>query len=196
MLEHRDETEYRDAINQGIDDADSLIKTFNALLGIAQTEAGNHRTEWKPVRLDTLASDLVDLYRPVAEKQGQTFEFEPGPKAEFTGSRDLLAQAIGNLLENAIKYTPEKGTVSLRVIPTDDYIEVSVSDSGPGIPESEREHVLERFVRLENSRHTPGNGLGLSLVSAVAKLHKAELQLSDAHPGLHVSLRFPREGAG
>lgn len=194
-LEPRTEPEYRDAIDKGIEDADSLIKTFNALLGIAQTEAGNHRTEWKRVRLDTLASDLADLYRPVAEERGQKFVFAAGPEVELTGSRDLLAQAIGNLLENAIKYTPDKGTVQLVISATAESIEVSVSDTGPGIPESEREHVLERFVRLENSRHTAGNGLGLSLVSAVAKLHRAELQFSDNAPGLRVTLRFPRNGA-
>jgi len=139
-----------------------------------------------------LLSDLEELYRPVAEMKGQEFMLVTGEPAEITGSRDLLAQAIGNLLDNAIKYTPEGGTILLQVQRLEDAIEVKVCDSGTGIPESERQHVLERFVRLENSRHTPGNGLGLSLVNAVAGLHGAELKLDDNLPGLIVILRLPR----
>ena len=192
LLEPRSGAEYRQAIQCGIADTESLIKTFNALLGIAQAEAGNHRTQWVPVELDKLASDLADLYRPVAEEKRQVLELYCSASATIIGSRDLLAQVLGNLLENAIKYTPKGGTIRLRVQPLMDFVEVNVSDTGPGIPESERGHVLERFVRLEGSRHTPGNGLGLSLVQAVAKLHEAELVLGDAGPGLSVTIRFPR----
>jgi signal transduction histidine kinase len=109
-----------------------------------------------------------------------------------TGSRELLAHAISNLLENAIKYTPKGGRIGLRLTPVRDGVEISVSDTGPGIPASERGRVLERFVRLDRSEDTPGTGLGLSLVDAVAKLHHAQLSLSDAHPGLVVTLTLPR----
>ncbi|MGH8679021.1 MAG: sensor histidine kinase [Burkholderiales bacterium] len=191
LLEPRSEEEYREAIHGGIEDTDALMKTFNALLEIAQAEAGVHRTTCGPVELDRLASDLVDLYRPVAEEKEQALELKNLGSAIITGSRDLLAQVIGNLLENAIKYTPRGGLIHLKVAPAQDVVEVVVSDTGLGIPESERDHVLERFVRLEDSRHTPGNGLGLSLVRAVSRLHNAELLLGDANPGLIVTIRFP-----
>jgi signal transduction histidine kinase len=190
LLESRSEDEYRKAIGKTIEDTESLIKTFNTMLDIAQLDSGNNRKQWGRVDLNMLASDLEELYRPVAEMKGQEFRLVTGEPAEITGSRDLLAQAIGNLLDNAIKYTPEGGTILLRVKRLEDAIEVMVRDSGPGIPAAEREHVLERFVRLENSRHTPGNGLGLSLVNAVAGLHAAELKLGDNRPGLIVTLRL------
>ena len=192
LLEERSAEEYRQAIGSTIEDAESLIKTFNAMLGIAQAESGNHRTQWGSIDLNQLASDLEELYRPAAGKKGQHFNLATGAPAEITGSRDLITQAIGNLLDNAIKYTPEGGTIRLQVKPLEDAVEVVVQDSGAGIPEAEREHVLQRFVRLESSRHTAGNGLGLSLVNAVARLHHAELRLDDAAPGLSVTLRFPR----
>ena len=195
LLEGRSEDEYRQAIGKSIEDTESLIKTFNTMLDIAQLDSGNNRTHWGRVDLNTLASDLEELYKPVAEIKGQEFRLVTGDPAEFIGSRDLLAQAIGNLLDNAIKYTPEDGTILLRVKRLKDATEVMVVDSGPGIPAAEREHVLERFVRLESSRHTPGNGLGLSLVKAVARLHGAGLRLGDAGPGLTVTLRFPHSRA-
>ena len=190
LLESRSEDEYRKAIGKTIEDTESLIKTFNTMLDIAQLDSGNNRKQWGRVDLNTLASDLEELYRPVAEMKGQEFRLVTGEPAEMTGSRDLLAQAIGNLLDNAIKYTPEGGSILLQVRRLEDAIEVVVRDSGTGIPAAEREHVLERFVRLENSRHTPGNGLGLSLVNAVAGLHGAELKLGDNRPGLIVTLRL------
>jgi signal transduction histidine kinase len=195
LLEGRSKDEYRDTIGKTIEDAESLIKTFNTMLDIAQLDSGNNRKQWSHVDLNTLASDLEELYRPVAEMKGQEFRLVTQEPAEITGSRDLLAQAIGNLLDNAIKYTPEGGSILLRVERLENTTEVMVCDSGTGIPESERQHVLERFVRLENSRHTQGNGLGLSLVKAVAHLHGAELRLGDAGPGLTVTLRFPHSRA-
>lgn len=195
LLEPRSEAAYREALSRGIEDAESLIRTFNALLEIAQTEAGNHRTQWGPVDLNRIASDLVELYRPVAEENTQMLEFHEACGVVVTGSRHLLAQAIGNLLENAIKYTPEGGAILLKVRTSAERVEVIVSDNGPGIPASDREHVLERFVRLESSRHTPGNGLGLSLVKAVARLHRGELLLGDAGPGLVATIRIPQARA-
>lgn len=191
LLESRSEREYRQTIGQAIEEIDSLVKTFNALLEIAQAEAGSHRTPWARVRLDELASDLVDLYKPVAESKGQVLDLVEREPVWIHGGRHLLAQAIGNLLENAIKYTPAGGTIAVRCKPATDAVDLLIADTGPGIPESERARVFERFARLDNSRHTPGNGLGLSLVKAVSELHKAQLELHDAHPGLIVAIRFP-----
>lgn len=192
LLEPRSEGEYQKVLRQSVEDIEGLIKTFNALLGIAQAEAGNHRTLWGQVDLRQLAVDLVDLYTPLTEDKQQTLKLHNGHGATIFGSRNLLAQSLGNLLENAIKYTPEGGTILLQINTSASHVEVSISDTGPGIPESEKAHVLEKFVRLENSRHTPGNGLGLSLVQAVASLHKATLELENTHPGLKVIQRFPR----
>ncbi|UCC56951.1 MAG: HAMP domain-containing protein [Gammaproteobacteria bacterium] len=194
LLEDRDPQEYRNALTQGIAETESLIRTFNALLSIAQAESGNHRAEWGTVNLDELAHDLADLYRASAEEKGQQLELITDNRSVITGSRDLLAQAIGNLLENAIKFTPDGGSIRLQVIPGRKTVDITLSDTGDGIPEAERAHVLERFVRLESARNTPGNGLGLSLVQAVATLHKAELLLGDSGPGLVVTLRFPQLG--
>ena len=191
LLEPRSPDTYREAIDQSINDADGLIKTFNALLGIAQTEAGNHRTEWGPVDINELAEGLADLYGPLAEDKEQTLEFIHNSNATINGSRHLLAQTFGNLIENAIKYTPEAGIIKLQVAHNVNFVEVIISDSGPGIPVEDRNHVFERFVRLDASRHTTGNGLGLSLVKAVCKLHKGTIELSDNQPGLVVRIKFP-----
>jgi signal transduction histidine kinase len=196
LLEPRSQAEYRQALDQGIDDADGLIKTFNALLAIAQTEAGSRRTHWDTVDLSAIARDLAELYAPLAEERGQTLEISNGEPVPIVGSRDLLAQALGNVLDNAVKYTPVNGTIQLRIGRRASAAEVRVTDSGPGIPESEHQRVIERFVRLDSSRHTPGNGLGLALVAAVTRLHQAELILADARPGLIVTMRFPDPKSG
>ena len=190
LLEPRSEEEYRKVLQHSIEDVESLINTFNSLLSIAQAEAGNHRTLWGQVDLKQLAVDLMDLYTPLTEDKHQTLKVINGHHAIIFGSRDLLAQSFGNLLENAIKYTPEGGSIELQITTSATQVEVSVSDTGPGVPESEKAHVLEKFVRLDNSRHTQGNGLGLSLVQAVANLHKAELELVNTHPGLKIIQRF------
>ncbi|MGQ0622502.1 MAG: sensor histidine kinase [Panacagrimonas sp.] len=191
LLEPREADEYREAISHGIEDADSLIRTFNALLGIAQAEAGSARSRWERVDLAALAQDVAELFGPLAEEKGQTLEYHECAVVHIGGSRDLLAQAIGNLLDNAIKHTPAGGSIHLRVARGPATAELTVTDTGPGIPQAEHQRVLLRFVRLDHSRHLPGNGLGLSLVQAVAKLHRAELVLGDAAPGLRVHIRFP-----
>jgi len=192
LLEPRTEEQYRRAIALGIEESESLIRTFNSLLEIAQAHAGQFSGNVQALDLCALAHDLVEFYGAVAEEAGLALAIEDCSCVNIEGSRDLIAQAIGNLLENAIKYTPAGGAVTVQVIQADNAVELRVNDNGPGIAEAERARVLERFVRLESARHTPGNGLGLSLVQAVARLHQAELTLRDGHPGLHVSLRFPR----
>lgn len=192
LIKRNSESEYREVISRTIEDTESLLGTFNALLGIAQMEAGSSRVQCGPVDLNRLACELLELYEPTAQEMGQGLQLVIGEAVEISGSRELLAQAIGNLLDNAIKYASPGGIIRLQVKPSRDSVEVLVSDSGPGIPEGERAHVFERFARLESARHTPGNGLGLSVVRAVARLHHAELVLGDNRPGLIVTLRFSR----
>jgi signal transduction histidine kinase len=137
-----------------------------------------------------LAQEAAELYEPLAEEKGITFTVELVPELYVPGNRHLLAQALANLLDNAIKYTPEGGRVGVALVRGEGGPILSVSDSGPGVPAEAREKVVERFHRLEESRNTPGSGLGLSLVAAVAKLHHAKLVFGDNAPGLTASLVF------
>jgi signal transduction histidine kinase len=191
LLEPRAEPEYRQAIGRAVEDAESVIGTFNALLGIAQAEAGSPRSAMERVDLGGLAVDLGELYEAAAEGRGQTLTVDARTGAQVAGHRHLLAQAIGNLLDNAIKYTPTGGRIALAVDDQAGRPVITVADTGPGIPEAHRSRALERFVRLDGARDTPGNGLGLSLVSAVCRLYGAELVLDDARPGLLVRIVFP-----
>ena len=177
----------REVMEKTLQDAEGMIATFNALLDIARAEAGSERAVFENVDLTALVDDIVELYRPLAEDKGQTMETSITPKQTLNANGHLLSQAFANLLDNAIKYTPEGGRIDVTVA---DGPVVTVADSGPGIAEVDRDQVLERFVRLDETRATPGNGLGLSLVSAVARLHDAALELSDNRPGLRVSLIF------
>jgi signal transduction histidine kinase len=185
LMANPDRGEARTLLEQTLCDADAMIQSFNALLSIARAEAGSERAAFEPVDLSEVGRDLAELYSPLAEEKGLTFASACPPGLVLQGNRHLLAQALANLLDNAIKYTPAGGRVTLSAQPGP---VITVADTGPGIPEAERERVLERFVRLDGDRSTPGNGLGLSLVSAVAKLHGAVLRLEDNHPGLRVSL--------
>lgn len=191
LRETLDGARYRATMEQTLSEVDGVLATFNALLRIAQTEAGAHRSDWVPLDLGTIARDVAELYQPAIEEQGDTLTTHIDAGLVLHGSRELVAQALANLLDNAIKYTPRGSRIELGATRSDGAIELSVSDNGPGIPIEARERVLERFVRLDVSRHQPGSGLGLSLVRAVANLHHAALELSDNHPGLKVTLRFP-----
>ena len=177
----------RPVLEQTLRDAETMIGTFNALLDIARAEAGSERAAFEEVDLTALVDDVVDLYQPLAEDKGQTIESRIAANQQLDANRHLLSQALANLLDNAIKYTPEGGRITITVT---DGPAIMVADSGPGIPEGERGKVLERFVRLDEARATSGNGLGLSLVHAVAKLHGARLVLEDNQPGLRVRLDF------
>lgn len=194
LLEERDPENYRAVMNEAIGDADSLIHTFNAMLSIARLEAGIDSSQWTETRIGDLAGELAELYEAVAEEEENlTFRTSIKTNPTFYCNRHLIGQAVSNLLDNAIKYTPQPGVVTLAVEGNDQQFTITVSDNGPGIPESERERVFERFVRLENERNSPGNGLGLSLVQAVVRLHSAKLTLDDNKPGLKVSLQFKRK---
>ena len=191
LIESRSETEYREAMTRAVEDANDLIRTFNALLEIALAESGDPRSSWDSVELGDLLVNMTELYEPLAEERNLTLTTHLIPDARVTGSAHLLAQAIGNLIENAIKYTPSGGRVELVDMTTPDGVAVEVHDTGPGIPAADRERVLLRFVRLDRARGTPGNGLGLSLVKAVVELHGARLLLTDNQPGLRVRIEFP-----
>jgi len=187
-------------IDAAIADAEELLGTFNALLRIARIESGGRRAGFAPTDLGPLLADLVELYEPLAADKGQALvltpaaPLEPGePTAEsdplrVNGDRDLLFQAIANLVDNAIKYSPEQGRIEIDARRDGDRISIQVADTGSGIPPEQRAKVFQRFYRLEDSRTTPGNGLGLSLVQAVAQLHGAEISLDDNRPGLRVTL--------
>ena len=191
LIEKPDEARYREAIQETIDEADHIIATFNAMLSIAEAEAGSKTEGLVDTELAPLVEQVAELYEPLAEEKGLTLVMEHSGAAVARADRHLLSQAIANLLDNAIKYTPPGGGVQVHIGGGPQGAEIVVADTGPGIPLESREEVLERFVRLEQSRSTPGNGLGLSLVQAVARMHGATLSLDDNAPGLRVTLRFP-----
>jgi signal transduction histidine kinase len=189
------------AIERAIQETDQLLATFAALLSIADAESGARRGDMAPVDLGEVASDVVELYQPLAEEHGLTLSLTtPGPLggsgAMVQGNRQLLLQAVANLIDNAVKYGEGGSRIRVEVAEQVAGASISVADDGPGIPATERGHVLERFVRLDASRTTPGSGLGLSLVAAIARQHAASLELTDtrtgaSRPGLTAILRFP-----
>lgn len=195
LLGEIDPSTARRLLEETVAEAEGLIATFNALLSIAKAEAGEHRASWERVDLGDLVQDIQELYEPLAEERRIVLDARIEPGALVMGNRQMLAQALANLVDNAIKYTPEGGEVTLGAGHLDDDPKapplLTVADNGPGIPPEFRVKALERFARLAPDRSTPGNGLGLSLVNAVAKLHDATLELGDNHPGLRVSLTFP-----
>ena len=180
-------------IEKVVAEADGLLTTFNALLRIARIEAEERREAFREVSVDELAADVAELYEPLAEEKGQKLSRDLERDIRLPGDRDLLFQALANLLDNAIKYTPEGGHVMIELRRVgENGARLVVADDGPGIPPEAREKVFQRFFRLEESRTTPGNGLGLSLVAAVARLHGFTLSLDDNRPGLRVILDLPR----
>jgi signal transduction histidine kinase len=174
----------RAAIEQAITDLDHITRVFGALLRIAEAEAGARRAAFAAIDLAPVLADVAEFYGAVAESRGQELATDLPERLALVGDRDLLAQAVGNLLDNALKFTPPGGRVRLtaRDLPRDG-IEIAVTDSGPGLPAEDRARAGERFFRADASRGTPGSGLGLSLVRAVAHLHAGDLLLSDAEPG-------------
>jgi signal transduction histidine kinase len=185
-----DTSPHQEHVERSIADADQLLATFGALLRIARIEAGGHRPDLVPVDLAALVQDAAELYEALAEDKSLELATSVAGAATIQGDRDLIFQAVANLLDNAVKYTPDGGRVALEVSRTRDAIDVTVVDTGPGIPVEERDKVVQRFYRLERSRRTPGSGLGLSLVAAVARMHRAVLLLEDNAPGLKATLRF------
>jgi signal transduction histidine kinase len=190
LLERPDAARYAEALRETIAEADHLLGTFNALLSIAEAEAGSRRETMAVVDLAEIARSVAELYEPVADEKGLALTVDCDAAIAVHGDRHLLSQAIANLLDNALKYTPA-GSIALRAHRRDGIARIEVADSGPGVPADRREAVFDRFVRLEGSRSTPGNGLGLSLVRAVARLHGGEAWLEDNEPGLKAVFTLP-----
>ncbi len=182
----RDAEAYRSALTDALAETDRILDVFNALVAVAQAESGVTRDQMAVVDVGDLARDVVDLYEPLAEDRGLALVLSAADGAWARAHRQLLAQALSNLIDNAIKYTPEGGRIAVGVRRADGQVEIEVGDSGPGIPEGERERALERFARIGHPA-TPGYGLGLSLVAAVARLHDAKLAVGASDPGRKVS---------
>ena len=186
--------EYRGAVETAIGATDEILATFGALLRIAQIESGTRRAAFAPVDLSAVARMIAETYGPVAEDRGQHLTSRIAEGVTVNGDRQLLTQLLANLVENAVRHSPAKTTISLALDDRPDGALMSVRDDGPGIPADERRKVFRRFYRLDTSRTTPGSGLGLSLVAAIADLHRIAVELANAEPGLLVTLRFPRMG--
>ena len=192
LMEEGSVEAYRDTMERAVKDAEDLLQTFNSLLSIAQAESGVQREDMIDLDATALIRDVGELYEPAADEKDVHFSIEVEDGLTLRGNRHLLSQALSNLLDNAIKYTPDGHTVGIVAKARADGTEVIVHDTGPGIAAPDRERVFTRFVRLETSRNSRGSGLGLSLVRAVALLHGASITLGDNHPGLRVTLRFPK----
>ena len=206
LAKSRSEDEYRAALERTIEESDGLIRTFNALLMIARAESGQARGDMVEFDAAEVAGGIHELYEPLAEDNEMTLRVK-AVAAPVHGNRELISQALANLVENAIKYgkpaalpldsgaAASRREILIEARREGGQVLLSVTDRGEGIPEAERKHAVERFVRLEASRTLPGSGLGLSLASAVATLHGGELRLGDARPGLIATLVLPA-GAG
>jgi signal transduction histidine kinase len=195
------EASYRAALESTIAESDDLIRTFDALLMIARAESGQARDNMTEFDASEIARDVGELYEPVADEKGIALKIDAPAAAPVRGNRELVSQALANLIDNAIKYAGPSGKANgapaeivVRAGNDGERIAISVADRGPGIPDADRGRVVERFVRLEQSRSEPGSGLGLSLASAVARLHGGELKLEDNHPGLRTTIALPRAG--
>ena len=181
----------RQSVEECLTQADGVLATFNALLRIARVESGAYRRAFANVDLGPIAADVAELYDATAEENLVEIRRHIADNSIVFGDRELLAQALTNLVDNALKYTPVGGHVDLEVKHAGDRIVVVVADSGPGVPAEARERVLQRFARLDESRSKPGNGLGLALVRAVCDQHDGKLVLSDNAPGLRVTMSLP-----
>jgi signal transduction histidine kinase len=182
--------EYAVAVDEAIAEMRGIIATFGALLRIAEVESGARRAGFTNLDLNAVAADVADFYEPLAERKKIGLSLEPSKlPVELVGDPSLMFEAIGNLIDNAIKFSPPESEVVLRVFDDDRrLVGIEVCDNGPGIPAAERNLVLRRLHRAERSRHTPGSGLGLSLVAAVAKLHGMTLAIGDGNPGCRIRL--------
>jgi len=200
LMDPRKSLAYREGLEHTIENADELIKTFNALLLVARLEAGVLEANAERFDAAQLVRDVAELYEPVADERGLKLALDIDDGAQLTANRQLVGQAVANLIDNAIKYSakaarvpaPAARAIGIGLHADDEAVEITVADCGPGIAPEDRERVLKRFVRLEKSRTEPGTGLGLSLVQAVARLHGGKVRLEDNAPGLRVVLRLPK----
>lgn len=191
----REKPEYRAALERTIEESDGLIRIFNALLMIARAEAGADRTGMSEVDVGAVVSGVAELYEPLVEEKGFKLTIDAAPGSTLIGNRELIGQAVANLLDNALKYgvAGAQGVNEVLVAARreEGAIVIEIADHGPGVAEADRERVFDRFVRLESARSRPGSGLGLSLAAAVARLHGGSVRLEDNKPGLRVMLSLP-----
>jgi len=181
-------------IDGAVADVDRVIRIFDALLRLAEIDAGLRRSGFVSFDVSDLAANAVEFYEPAAELKSIDLKFRTDGPLWISGDPVLLAQALSNLIDNALKYAPQSGAIEVAVRKRNSAsAEISVADNGPGIDDAEKSKVVERFYRGDASRGTPGVGLGLSLVQAVAKLHGSPLELYDQAPGLRVVLTFPAQ---
>src|SRR5262245_27328875 len=207
---------YRAALEQVLEESDGLIRTFNALLMIARAESGEIGENMSAFDASEIVHDVAELYEPLADDKGLALKVDAAGPAPVKGNRELISQALANLIDNAIKYAAPKlaapalapasgdavgeapppsnasAAILLSASADGQRVVITAADNGPGVPAADRSRVVERFVRLEQSRSQPGAGLGLSLAAAVARLHRGELMLDDNAPGLKATLVLPR----
>ena len=191
LLTEDDTDGYRSVLQETVVEADRILSIFNSLLAITLAESGAERERFRDVDLDDMAADVVDTYEPLATETGLELVRKSSGQTLVRGEPHLLAQALANLLDNAIKYVPAGGRIVIRLDRTEETQRLVVEDNGPGMSEDFRDRAFERFSRADSSRTEPGSGLGLSLVRAVAHLHGGEVRLEDAGPGLRASLILP-----
>jgi signal transduction histidine kinase len=186
--------ELHNAIAAAIGDTDDLLATFSALLRIAQIEAGTRRTGFADVDLSSLVTDVVEAFAPSIQDEGKALRLSIQENLRLVGDRELLTQLVANLIENAIRHTPSGTAIEVTLRSQSAAPRLVVADNGPGVPAEARDKLFDRFFRLERSRTTPGTGLGLSLVKAVATLHGARIEVRDNKPGLGLEVIFPEQG--
>ena len=186
--------EYEQAIDRAIEEADAILDTFGALLRIAQIESGTRKAGFRTFDFSALVTSICQTFTPVAEDGDREFSARIAPGLFLEGDRELLTQMIVNLVENAIRHAGSGAHIAISLSASQQKLTLTVADDGPGIPAAERDNVLRRFYRLERSRTMIGSGLGLSLVSAIAELHGADIALEDNGPGLRVSVSFLSPG--
>jgi signal transduction histidine kinase len=179
------------AIERATGDLDGIVAVFQALLRISEIEAGSRRSAFTSLNLAAVLADVAELYEPLAEEKGLHLTLDASTSLPAHGDTEMLRQAISNLVDNAVKFSPAGSEVRLSASISPSWLEITVADQGPGIPPEDRSRAVERFFRGETARSTPGAGLGLALVHAVAQLHGGTLRLEDAHPGLRATLSLP-----
>ena len=193
LMSNPDSESYRETIKEVIEDVDGVINTFNSLLAISRVDSGSVSLKKEKINIKDLIEDIIDLWEPLAEEKGVTLNNECENDIYFNGNKNLISQAISNLIDNSIKYGKEENKVNLGSNLSKENIVIWVSDTGPGIRNEDKEKVLDRFTRLDTSRNTSGTGLGLSLVNSMIKFHKGKIELLDAKPrGLIVKLQIPK----
>jgi signal transduction histidine kinase len=190
------QSDYESAIDGSIAEINGVLETFNALLRIGQIETGARRAGFKSVDLAAVALEVAEAFQPAAADEGKSLVISLGASLPMQGDRELLTQLVANLVDNAIRHTPTGARIDVASTTTGGHARLIIADDGPGVPASERKHIFERFHRLDIARALPGNGLGLSLVAAIAELHDGQVDAIDNGPGLKIIVAMPAAPAG